>query len=114
MEYRYISTYCRYSIHTLDGYFSTAINQPIGWTHIVLNYIEPNNGQGIRIYHDSILTGSDDTMQVSNYSTGDGRVVVGRQETNNDFGYIGVDVDELLFFNEKLSDQEIPEVKNMG
>ena len=40
-------------------------------------------------------------------STGDGRVVVGKYDTYTEDWYGTVDVDELLFFNQKLTDHEI-------
>ena len=97
----------------MDGSFQTTESQPPGWTHVVLNYIGPNDTQGIRIYHDGVQTGSSDIKVAGTYSPGDGRVVVGRNGYNQDSGYAGVDVDELLFFNEKLSDQEIMDIKDM-
>ena len=79
--------------------------------HVVLNYIGPNNGQGIRIYHDGLQVGSDDTKTDVTFSPGDGCVCVG---TYDDVSvYASVDVDELLFFNEALSDQQIMNIKNM-
>ena len=44
---------------------------------------------------------------------GDGRVVVGRTSTNEDNHYGGVDVDELPFFNRRLSDQDVQTISNM-
>ena len=84
-----------------------------GWMHIALNYVGPDDGQGIRIYQDGVQIGSDDTKSSATLTFGDGRVVVGRMYTDGDEGYAGVDVDELLFFDEKLSDQEIMDIKNM-
>ena len=66
--------------------------------HIVLNYIGPNNGQGIRIYHDGLQVGSDDTKTVG---------------TEDDSIYASVDMDELLFFSEVLCDHQIMNIINM-
>ena len=91
----------------MDGSFIKATSLPTGWTHIVLNYIGPNNEEGIRIYENGIQTGSDDTQSAHAYQPGEGRVVIGRQYTDVDAAYASVDIDELLFFNETLSDQDI-------
>ena len=86
---------------------------PSGWTHIVLNYIGPNNGQGIRIYEDGVLTGSDDMKSSRAIASGNGRVVVGRIYTNYDAQHGGIDADELLFFNQALGDQQVLDIKNI-
>ena len=44
--------------------------------------------------------------------SGDGRVVVGRYHTDLDEKYASVDVDELLFFNHRLTDAQITSIKN--
>ena len=85
------------------------------WTHIVLNYIGPNDGQGIRIYLDGVLTGSDDTKSLDRDPSppGEGRIVVGREFTHFDDKYASVTLDELLIFNQTLSDQQILDQKDM-
>ena len=93
----------------MDGSFQTTGSQPFGWTHLVLNYIGPNNGQGIQIYFNGMQIGSDNTKSGTSYQPGDGRVILGRHHLR----YAGADVDELLFFNKTLSDQEIMDIKNM-
>ena len=101
----------RYEVDTPDGSLETYAEAPTGWTHTVLNYIRPNNG--IRIYHDGDEKGSDDTKSGGTNPPGDGRVVVGRFYTDLDTSYGGVDVDELLFFNEMLSVQKIMNIRNI-
>ena len=34
------------------GHFYDEYNRQTGWFHILLNYIGPNDGEGIRIYYD--------------------------------------------------------------
>ena len=77
------------------------------WIHIVLNFIGPENGEGIKFYLDGMLTGSDDTGEAETHTPGNGRVVLGRVYTDEDDLYGGVALDELLFFNQTLSEQEI-------
>ena len=90
-----------------DGYFYASHTRPTGWTHIVLNYIGSNDGQGIRIYFDEVEVASDTTKDRRPYSIGDGRIVVGRQYTDRDAMYMSVQVDELIFFNQSLSNTDI-------
>ena len=106
----------------LDGYFGISffipslwvygiddVHVPSSFSHLVLNYIGPSNGQGLRIYFDG--TFSAQAKQAASHSSGDGRVVVGRFHTEDDEIF---DIDELLFFNHQLSDQEIMELQNMN
>ena len=90
-----------------DGRFYVEINKRTSWTHIVLNYIGPEDGQGIQIYVDGDLTGSDDTRKLEMYSPGDGRVVVGRSNTHESVNYASVEMDELVFFNTKLNVEDV-------
>ena len=78
----------------------------------MLNYIGSNTGEGFSIYHDGVLTKTQDTKGHTTLPSGDGRVLVGRYDCVYAV-YAGVDIDELLFFNEKLSDQEIMDITNM-
>ena len=97
----------------MDGYFFAYVGNPSGWTHFVLNYIGPNNGQGIRFYFDGAEVASDIIKWLKSKSAGDGRVVIGRQYIDVDDKYAGIDVDELLFFNETLSVQQMMVLKDM-
>ena len=83
---------------------------PSGWTHVVLNYIGPNNGQGIRFYFDGVQVANDTRKRSTTTFAGDGRMILGKQGINVDARYASVDVDELLFFNETLSDQSIQDM----
>ena len=96
-----------------NGQYIIVATLPSGSTHIVLNYIGPDNRQGIRIYEDGALTGSDVTKSDGTYSAGDGRVFVGRIYVDRDAHYGGVNVDELLFFNQSLNDQRVWGIKNI-
>ena len=83
------------------------------WTHIVLNYIGSDNGQGTVVYFNAVQMRRDVSKVSKRFSTGDGRFVVGRQRTDGDGSYASVDMDELLFFNYKLSNTQIIQIKNM-
>ena len=78
----------------------------------MMNYIGPDDGQGIQIYENGVQTGSDASKEVTSFPAGDGRVAIGRRTPRIDDKYVGVDVDELLFFNEKLSTQQAMDLKN--
>ena len=79
-----------------------------------MNYIGPEHGmQGIEIYLDGEHEKNDKTLTTRSSQPGDGRVVVGRYHTDLDEKYASVDVDELLFFNQSLSSEEIMSIKNI-
>ena len=40
----------RFGVFLKDGRFYERHPRLTGWIHVVLNYIGPNNGQGIRIF----------------------------------------------------------------
>ena len=51
----------RFDVDVLDGVFSAEFSRPTGWTDIVLNYVGPNDGQGIRVYYDGVEVVNDTT-----------------------------------------------------
>ena len=96
-----------------DGYFTIELPMPARWVHVTLNYIGPENGQGIRIYLDGTEVGSRTTKTVLARVAGDGRIVVGRRFTNQDMDYANVQVDELNFFNQSLTSAEVQSIYNI-
>ena len=85
---------------------------PTGWTHVVLNYFGTGDDEGISGYYDGREVARDTKESTKDYSAGDGRIVVGRLYTNSDEKYASVMVDELMFFNQSLSDVEIEMIYN--
>ena len=73
-----------------------------------MNYIGPNPGQGIQIYENGVQIGRDDTVQeTAEKQPGDGRVFVGRRFTDRNTEHSSVEIDELVFFNNKLTTKEV-------
>ena len=95
-----------------DGYFERRIPRRSAWTHLVLNYIGPNNG--IRIYENGGLVASDFNKLIVNrdYQTGNGRIVVGRKYTDSNQQYASVEIDELVYFNSYLTNGNIQSIYN--
>ena len=78
-----------------------------------MNYLGPNNNQGIRMYQNGVPRGSDVTKQGgSSHQTGSGKIVVGRQFTGSNQRYTSVQIDELWLFNISLSNEEIQAIFN--
>ena len=87
---------------------------PGDWTHVVVNYIGPGGGatQGIFVYYNGESEG-DDTSKVSlALQTGNGRVFVRQHMPEEDQDYAGVEVDELLVFNNNLDGDLINAIYN--
>ena len=78
----------------------------------MLNYLGPNDGQGIRIYYNGTEVKSETTKVLRSRSAGDGRIVVGRVYTKRDDNYASMQIDELIFFNKALSTTEIQVLYN--
>ena len=97
---------CSFEILRQDVTFGTGTPKPSGWTHIVVNYLGPNNGEGNRIYYNGTEVARSTTKTSHGFSAGDG-IVVGRYRTNINNHYGNVQVDELIFFNEALSQDDI-------
>ena len=81
--------------------------------HLVLNFIGPNSGEGIQAFKDGTLISTHQSGVTTTLTMGTGRVVVGRKYTSTDSHYAHVEVDELIFFNEALMEQEVMELYNM-
>ena len=72
-----------------------------------MNYIGPNEGEGIRIYENGTEVVSDTTKYATSKPAADGRIVVGRYNPYEDSYYTTVTVDELIFSNRSLTFEEI-------
>ena len=85
------------------------------WTHIVMNYIGPDDDEGIRVYQKGVEMKPFDTQtSPSSNPVGAGRIVVGRSKTDTDNNYVSMQVDELIFFNHVLGMEEIEMSSNSG
>ena len=111
--FKKIFNYFRYSVYLPDGNFGFVQEPVSGWVHAVLNFIGPNEGQGIRIYNDGRLIGTDTTKFNASFTQSDGRIQIGRADLNvagtaNTMQfYASVDVDDLLIYNRSLTEPEI-------
>ena len=75
-----------------------------------MNYIGPMNGQGLEVFHDGALVQVQ--LRRLNYdgTPGNGRLVIGKQYVDEDDKYVSMDLDELVFFNRKLTAQEVMKI----
>ena len=78
--------------------------QPI-WTHFVLNFF--GSCDGTKMFMNGLEVKHDTSKNEVTLSPGDGRIVVGRWYTNYDGNYISMLIDEVIYFNKTLSNDEI-------
>ena len=99
---------------TQNGYFFLGdYSYSTGWNQLTLNYLGPNNGEGISLYENGALVTDDKTITPTTLPEGDGRIVLGRRFIDKDDPTASVDLDEILFFNQFLSDSQITELANL-
>ena len=103
----------RFRVNLQDGHFTAFPNKPTGWTQVVLNYIGPNNGQGLRVFYNGTQVATDNTKSTALFTSGDGRIVVGRYYTGRRQRYASVEVDKLMFFNHSLSIEQVSRLQNV-
>ena len=102
-----------FQVRLLDGLFQDAVRHLSDWTYYVLNYIGLDDGQGLQIYQNGIKAVTDTTKTPYTATSGNGRVVIGKYYTDATGGSVAFNIDELLVFNTKLSDEEIMELNDM-
>ena len=90
-----------------EGRFSVQLGQSNEWIHIALNYIGPEEGEGIAMYQDGIQVATGENKLFRNFSATSGKIVIGRAYTYIDELYTNAQVDEMLFFNQQLTVAEI-------
>ena len=73
------------------------------WLHILINFIEPNNGEGFRVYHDGELiqnvTFKDNGLP---FGSIDSNIVIGRSFTEQNRFYSSVRLDEVFVVQSEL------------
>ena len=99
--------YLRYAQAFLGGALGLQTTVPSGWFHVVYNYIGPNNGEGVTIYHDGVEEIRQGNRSPHVYPAGSGKIVIGRTHPSRDQKYASLMMDELMFFNRKLTVSEI-------
>ena len=98
----------RYEIDLLDGKFLASANKYDHWHHVVLSFVKGREDKDeIQIYNNAEKVATDKTKVAGTKSKGNGRIVIGRHFSGSDGKYASVEMDELLFFNQALTEKEI-------
>ena len=85
----------------------------VRWIYLLLNFIGPSGGEGIEAFKDGTRRQIFRHGASNTYTDGDGRVVVGRRYVTRSQNYAHVEVDELVFFNKALMEDEVMELYNL-
>ena len=106
-----ISVYCSFWVSLSNIYMyqvtSKVDNQ---WVHLVLNFIGPE--ERFQVFRDGALVPGQQTKAYFSRPLGDGRLVLGKRFPHMDNFYSSIDVDELVFFNRKFTEQEVTKLYN--
>ena len=81
-----------------------------GWTNIVLTVISTRNTEHVRMFINREV--AKDTSGFTIRHSGDGRIVIGREFTDRDDLYVSMHIDELIFFNQALTDDNVNKLYN--
>ena len=100
-----------YQVNQVNGFFLTVASTPSTWVHSVVNFIGPDNGEGIRVYHSGNNVASKDTIFPVSRTAGNGRITIGRRYAGFFHKYASVEVDVLVFFNSFLSADQIQSLR---
>ena len=99
---------CRYKIVLLDGKLFASADRHDYWIHIVLNFMGPKNEERIIVYNNGEEDASDQTINMNNnFTHGKGRIVIGRHYSELNGKYASIQLDELFFFNEALTETQV-------
>ena len=85
---------------------------PLGWFHVVLNFIGTNSDEGFKLYYDGVEKDINLKTTTGNFTLGSGTVVIGKRSAFSDEGYSSVMVDEMMLYNRKLTETEIEDLYN--
>ena len=93
--------------------FAVTFNPVIGWIHLVVVYLGPNNGQGLVVNVNSTEVGRDASGHDNVYQPGNRQLFISRLSTDSDAYYSSVVVDELTLWNRELTALEIEDLYQM-
>ena len=106
-----VPVYCSFWVSLSNIYMyqvtSKVDNQ---WVQLVLNFMGPE--EGFQVFKDGTISPGQQTKKSFSRLIGDGRLVLGKRFTHRDQYYSSIDVDELVFFNRKFTEQEVTKLYN--
>ena len=83
------------------------------WFHVVINYFGSGEGQGFVTYVNGQPEHSERDRVTVPTGEGNGRIVIGRLYTETNAEYSSMEIDNLAFFNNFLTDDDIKLLRNV-
>ena len=96
---------------SLQARASVTLASPTGWIHIVVNYYGTSGSETIVVYINGSEVARETPTSTQNFGPGDGKIVLGRYYSNSDQKYQNVQIDELIYFNQALT---LDQIKHLG
>ena len=78
----------------------------------MLNVTAPQPEQGFRVYHNGNLAANVTRILRSRATAQDGKIVIGRSFSDTNSLYTSLEIDELIFINRAVNDDEIRMMSN--
>ena len=104
----------RYEMKLTSGQFSLGVSGiPSGWFHLVVSIVGPSNGEGLRVYYNGVLKGSDSSKGGGTANGNSGQLVIGRRLVTVNGFFASVTVDELTLWSRSLTAAEITAIHQM-
>ena len=68
------------------GYFLVTFNPIVGWFHLVVGYLGPNNGHGLIAYVNGTEVGRDASRYDEVHPAGNGQLIIDSWYVDSDYG----------------------------
>ena len=105
----------RVSVQTRDRWFKSKVYiVPYNWTHMVLNFLGPYAAFEFYADGNRLVKQADVDETWTIRGEGPGKVVIGGNYVDEDNFYSTADVDELLFFNQLLTEEQVNVLTNIS
>ena len=105
----------RFSVRVSNVSFNAVTDKELEvWLHLVGVYYGLGDGEGVAFYRDGVLAErrTDPSVNSPPSLPGTGRLVLGRKRSEMNGKYASLEIDEILIFNRKISQQEIEMIFN--
>ena len=98
----------RFGLNLLNERIAGNFETPNGWAHIAVNLKKDEHSTvSIEAYLNGVALDTEGGAGQPEFTAGDGRIVIGRFHSGLDGKYASAQVDQLLLYNNALTENEI-------
>ena len=98
----------RFGLNPLNQRIAGDFETPDGWAHIAVNLKkDEHSAVSIEVYLNGVALDTEGESGQPEFTAGDGKIVVGRFHSRLDDKYALAQVDQLLLYNNALTENEI-------